>query len=114
MFSSDDWIKEFTQHCKREQSDEEIARESFQVRVEYKASIFDQLIAQTRSDLEYFRYRCPETAPLLLTIATHHVDFKIWTKPPYSSKVIITPFDSYIGYTKEIRKNPCTTERRES
>src|SRR3954454_21458716 len=98
MLSAFDWIDEISERCSRSADQEQMARERFNISVQYRQSVFDQLVAQMRGDIEYFRSKCPEASALLQfgdkVLRTLHV----WTHAPYDSHVYITAIDARINY----------------
>lgn len=103
---SNDWIDEVSRDCMRARQQEDVARELFEIALRHSPSIFERLTSQMNFDIAYFRQKCQEASHLLAVKSQPDVEFKVWTTPPYSSEVVVTPFEAHIAYTKIVGKNP--------
>ncbi|MGB6946179.1 MAG: hypothetical protein WBE37_27525 [Bryobacteraceae bacterium] len=101
---SHSWIENLTETCKRRDDAREISRELYGIPARYADSAFTTLVNAIRSDIGYFRERCPDREPVLSIKEVGPQEFSVWTQGPYDSIVKIWVADARIDY--EIRARP--------
>ncbi len=100
------WIENLTETCKRRDDARAISRALYGIAASYADSAFSTLISAIRSDIGYFRERCPDRE-LLPSLKEHSPqEFSVWTGVPHDSIVKIWLGDARIDYRISVRPNP--------
>ncbi len=103
---SHSWIENLTETCKRRVDAREISRELYGIAARYADSAFTALISAIRSDIGYFRERCPDREAVVSIRLVGPQEFTIWTGVPHDSTVKIWQGDACIEYEVKVRPNP--------
>jgi len=93
---SHSWIENLTETCKRRDDVRAISRELYGIATRYADSALSTLISAIRSDVGYFRERCPDREPVLSLKEHGPQEFSVWTAVPYDSVVKIWLGDARI------------------
>jgi len=107
------WIDEIVSRCQQRADSQDTSRDLYHLSRLHGEDAFDVLCLEIRNDISYFRAKCTDAEHLLDMRMVPAKELEIWSKPPYSSKVVVSLAGDCISYWKTIRPNPRAEHRTE-